>query len=116
MTKSTMTSKCSSIAAHFKDLVDVPVQYKAHSPMHHVQGYTRSHWTLPSGNYLLRIALAAARATANKATMNKCTHFAGYFDGFSGAPVQYRAHRPIKEVQGFTKSHWMPPLGKYCSQ
>ena len=37
--------------------------------MQHVQGYTGSHWTPPSGNYSLRIALAAARATANKITM-----------------------------------------------
>jgi hypothetical protein len=36
--------------------------------MQHVQGYTESHWTPPSGNYSLRIALAAAR-TANKTTM-----------------------------------------------
>jgi hypothetical protein len=36
--------------------------------MQHVQGYTGSHWTPPSGDYLLRIALAAAR-TANKTTM-----------------------------------------------
>ena len=37
--------------------------------MQHVQGYTGSHWTLPLGDYLLRIALAAARATANKTMM-----------------------------------------------
>jgi hypothetical protein len=37
--------------------------------MQHVQGYTGSHWTPPSGNYSLRIALAATRATANKTTM-----------------------------------------------
>jgi hypothetical protein len=37
--------------------------------MQHVQGYTGSHWTLPSGDYSLRITLAAARATANKTTM-----------------------------------------------
>jgi hypothetical protein len=36
--------------------------------MQHVQGYTGSHWTPPSGDYLLRIALAATR-TANKTTM-----------------------------------------------
>jgi hypothetical protein len=36
--------------------------------MQHVQGYTGSHWTPPSGDYSLRIALAAAR-TANKTTM-----------------------------------------------
>ncbi len=37
--------------------------------MQHVQGYTGSHWTLPSGDYLLRIALAAARVPANKTMM-----------------------------------------------
>jgi hypothetical protein len=37
--------------------------------MQHVQGYTGSHWTPPLGDYSLRIALAAARATANKTTM-----------------------------------------------
>jgi hypothetical protein len=37
--------------------------------MQHVQGYTGSHWTPPSGDYSLRIALAAARATANKTTL-----------------------------------------------
>jgi hypothetical protein len=40
-----------------------------HCPMQHVQGYTGSHWTPPSGDYSLRIALAAAKATANKTTM-----------------------------------------------
>jgi hypothetical protein len=34
--------------------------------MQHDQGFTRSHWTPPSGNYLLRIAPAAAKATAIK--------------------------------------------------
>jgi hypothetical protein len=28
--------------------------------MQHVQGYSGSHWTLPSDDYLLRIALLAA--------------------------------------------------------
>jgi len=41
-----------------------------HLPMQHVQGYyTGSHWTPPSGNYSLCIALAANRATANKMKM-----------------------------------------------
>jgi len=44
-------------------------QYMRHRPMQHVQGYTGSHWTPPSGDYSLRIALAAARATANKTSM-----------------------------------------------
>jgi len=37
--------------------------------MQHDQGFARSHWTRPLGNYLLRIAPAAARATANETTM-----------------------------------------------
>jgi hypothetical protein len=37
--------------------------------MQHAQGYTGSHWMPPSGDYSLRIASAAARATANKTTM-----------------------------------------------
>jgi hypothetical protein len=39
--------------------------------MRHDQGYSQSHWTLPLGNYLLRIAPAAAKATANKPTTKK---------------------------------------------
>jgi hypothetical protein len=37
--------------------------------MQHDQGFTRSHWTPPSGDYSLRIAPAAARATINTAVM-----------------------------------------------
>jgi hypothetical protein len=37
--------------------------------MQHVQGYTGSHWMPPLGDYLLRIASAAARATENKTKM-----------------------------------------------
>jgi hypothetical protein len=33
--------------------------------MQHDQGFTRSHWTPPSGDYSLRIAPATARATIN---------------------------------------------------
>jgi hypothetical protein len=36
--------------------------------MQYVQGYLGSHWTLPLGNYLLRIAPAAARATGKQTT------------------------------------------------
>ncbi len=34
--------------------------------------YSRSHWMPPSGNYLLRITPAAARATAKKTTTTNC--------------------------------------------
>jgi hypothetical protein len=66
--------------------------------MWHVQGYPKSHWMLPSGDYLLRMAPAAARATANKMAMKKWINFAGHFDGCGGALVQYRVHLPIEEA------------------
>jgi hypothetical protein len=84
--------------------------------MWHVKGYPRSQWMPPLDNYLLHITPTAARATANKTAMKKWISFAGHFDGCGGAPVQYRAHCSIDEVQGIGRSHWMPPLGKYCSQ
>jgi len=37
--------------------------------MQHDQGFIRSRWMLPSGNYWLRIALAAAREAANTTKM-----------------------------------------------
>jgi hypothetical protein len=73
MTKSTMTSKCNSIAARFKGLVDAPEQYRRHRSMRHVQGYLGSHWMPPLGDYLLCIAPAAARATGKQTTINKYT-------------------------------------------
>jgi hypothetical protein len=109
-----MTKKCTSVATHFKGLADAPVLCGVQRSMQHVQGYSRSHSSPLPGNYSLRIAPAAAKATANKATMKKCTIFAGHFDGCGGAPVQYCAHRPVEEVQGYVECHWLPPSGKYC--
>jgi hypothetical protein len=109
-------SKCTSSADYFDSHGGASVQYEAHCPMQHVQGYTGSHWMPPLGNYSLLIALAAARATANKTMMKKYTSFAGSFDGHDNAPVCYHAHCPIEVVQGFTRSHWTPPLGKYYVQ
>jgi hypothetical protein len=105
MTKLMMTLKCTSIAAHFEGLADALVLCGVHHPMQHVQGYSGSYWTLPSGDYLLCISLAAAGTTANKTTMTKCTNFAGRFDGRGGAPVRYRAHCPMEEVHGFGRSY-----------
>jgi hypothetical protein len=73
MTKSTMKSKCTSIAARFEGLADVPEQYRRHCLMRHVQGYLGSHWMPPSGNYSVRIAPVAARATGKQTTINKYT-------------------------------------------
>ena len=42
----------------------------------------------------------------------KCRQIAGDFDCHTDAAGQRGAHRPIEHVQGFTGSHWMPPLGE----
>ena len=60
MKKAAATNKCTSIEGHFGGQDDAPVQCQAHRLMQHVQGYLRSHWTLPSGKYLTRIARADA--------------------------------------------------------
>jgi hypothetical protein len=73
MTKLTMTNKCTSSAGHFDGHGSAPEQYTWHRPMQHVQGYSGSHWTPPLGNYSLRIAPAAARATGKQTTINKYT-------------------------------------------
>jgi hypothetical protein len=73
MTKSMMTNKCTFSASHFDGHSGAPEQYRWHCPMRHVQGYSGSHWMLPSGDYSLRIAPAAARATVKQTTINKYT-------------------------------------------
>jgi hypothetical protein len=108
-----MTNECTSVVGHFDGHSGAPGQYRWHLPMRHVQGYPKSHWMPPPGDYLLRIALAAARVTGKQTIMNKHTFFAGCFDGLGDAPVRNGVHRPMEEVQGFTRSHWMPPLGEY---
>ncbi len=68
-----MINKCTSSAGLFDGHSSASEQYRWHCPMQHVQGYSGSHWMLPSSNYSLRIAPAAARATANKTMTKKCT-------------------------------------------
>jgi hypothetical protein len=117
MTKLSMTNKSTSSAGHFDGYGGAPEQYRWHRPMQHVQSYFGSPWTLPSGNYLLRIALAAARATGKQTTrINKYTYRAGRFDGHGDAPARNRMQRPMEEVQSLIRSNWMPPLGKYCGR
>ena len=62
-------NECTSGVGHLDGHADALKRYGAHCPIQHVQGYSGSHWTLPSGNYSLCIAQAAARATINKTTM-----------------------------------------------
>jgi hypothetical protein len=73
MTKLTMVSTCSTAVGHFDGHGGPLLRYEAHRPMQHVQGYSGSHWMLPSGSYSLRIAPAAARATGKQTTINKYT-------------------------------------------
>jgi hypothetical protein len=113
MTKSMMMNECTLSPGHFDGHGGAPVQYRRHRPMRHVQGYFGSHWMPPSSDYLLRIPPAAARATGKQTTINKYTYKDGHFDGHGNAPVRNRVHRPMEEVQSFTRSHWMPPSGKY---
>jgi hypothetical protein len=116
MTKSTMTSTCSSVVGCFDGHGGAPEQYRQHCPMRHVQGYSRSHWTPSLGDCLLRIAPAATRATGKQTAINKYTYKDGCFDDHVNALVCNPVHCPMEEAQGFTRSHWMPPLGKYYVQ
>jgi hypothetical protein len=51
---------------------------------------------------------------SNKTTMtNECTSSAGRFDGRGSALEQYRWHCPMRQIQGYSGSHWTPPLGNY---
>ncbi len=70
--EATVMNKCTSSAGNFDGHGSAPEQYRLYCPMQHVQSYSGSHWTLPSGNYSLRIAPAAASATANETTTKKC--------------------------------------------
>jgi hypothetical protein len=54
---------------HFDGHGGAPVPYGEHRLMQHDQGFIGSHWTPPLGDYSLHIAPAAARATANKTTI-----------------------------------------------
>ena len=51
---------CTSFAGHFDDHAFQAVRCQANCPLKHVQGYLRSHWTLPLGKYLPHIAPANA--------------------------------------------------------
>ena len=43
-----------------KKCTDAALRRRAHCPIEHIQGFTRSHWMPPSGECLHRIAPAAA--------------------------------------------------------
>ena len=97
-----VTNECTSVTCHFDGHGGSPVQYKAHRPMQHDQGFTGSHWTPPLGDYLLRIAPSAARAAINSTWCNMYS-LCLPIDGHCDAAV-YRAHRPMEEVRAFIKA------------
>jgi hypothetical protein len=111
-----MTNQSAFVAGRFDGHTDALKRQTWHRPMQQIQGHTRCPWQPPSGNYSLCIAPAAARATGKQTTINKYTKKGGHVHGCSGAPVQYRVHRPMEEVQGFAGSHWTPPSGKFYVQ
>jgi hypothetical protein len=106
MTKSTMASACSSVGGRFDGHGSLPVQYEVHRPMQHVQGYSGSHWMPASGDYLLRIAPAAARAIGKQTTINKYTYKAGILMAMAmrqyvtARIAQWRRSRALLEATG----------------
>jgi hypothetical protein len=52
--------KCRQIDDDFDGHGDAAVRLRAHCPMEHIQGITRSHWMPPSGKRLCRIAPTTA--------------------------------------------------------
>jgi hypothetical protein len=59
-------NKCTAIAGHFDGYASALEQYRQHCPMRHVQGYPGSHWTSPSGVYLLHIAPRGHQGNSKK--------------------------------------------------
>jgi hypothetical protein len=109
-------NECTSSAGHLDGHGGALEQYRWHRPMWHVHGNSESHWKPASGDYLLHIAPAAARATGIQTTINKYTCKAGHFDGDGNALVRNHVHCPMEEVQSFTRSHWTPLLNKYYAR
>ena len=97
------------------ECTSVACQFDTHRLMEEGQSFYKSHEMPPLGDYLLHIAPAATRATANKTMMQNTLPFAGHFDVRGGAPVLYRAHWPMKVVWGFPKSHKRRHPASTCS-
>ncbi len=46
----------------------------------------------------------------------KIRQIAGHFNDHGDVTVQCRAHCQMVHILSFTRSHWMPPLGKCLSR
>jgi hypothetical protein len=42
----------------------------------------------------------------------KCKQIADNFDCYADAAIQCGVHCLMEHIQGFPRSHWMPPLGE----
>jgi hypothetical protein len=72
------TKKCRQIAGNFDQHPDAAVRCGTHQPMEHIQGFTRSHWMLPLGGCLRRIAPVAVmvdKLVENTQNTNKKYYF-----------------------------------------
>ena len=108
-------NKCTSIAGHFDGHAEALKQFMWHHRMDDVRcpGPYRKPLDAAIGRLLAPHCSRGCQGDSKQTTINKYTHFAGRFDGHHDAVVQYRAHCSMEEVQGFTRSHWMPPSGEH---
>jgi hypothetical protein len=63
-----------TVATCFDLRNDVLVQCRIHCPMERVQGFTRSYWMPPLGEYFLRIILADNGVACKKITMKRAPY------------------------------------------
>ncbi len=105
-----------TVATRFDSRDDAPVQCSVHYPMEGVQGFTRIHWTPPSGKYLLRIIPADNGVASKKKTTKRAPYLLAILMAVVVRRYKYRAHHLIEGVQGYDGSHWLMPLGEYCGQ
>jgi hypothetical protein len=80
------TKQYTTVATRFDGCDDAPVQCHVHRTMEGVQGFIRSHWTPPLGEYLLRIIPADNGVACKK----KTTKRAPYLPAISMAVVVRR--------------------------
>ena len=52
----------------------------------------------------------------NELMAKKCRQIADNCNCHGDAAEKSRAHCPVEHIQGFTRSHWMPPLGECLHQ
>ena len=107
MQKMTATSECASIAGCFDGHAEALKRYTCPGLLHRKALAATIEWLLAP------YRLGGHQGDIKQKNDVKCVHFAGRFDDRAGAPVLYRMHHPMEEVQGFPKSHSTPPSGKH---